>query len=68
MMIVGLREIARMFNVKISTVYQWDQRGILPEPLPVVRVGGSRVWSVKSIEKFAEATNRSIVSSPYPEG
>lgn len=53
---VGLAEIGERVGVARSTVDQWRQRGVLPEPRWTV--GGRPAWAWADIASWAERTGR----------
>jgi len=53
---VGATEIAERLDVKRTTVQQWTQRGLLPEPRWVV--GGRPAWAWADVEQWARETGR----------
>ena len=53
---VGAAEIAQRLHVKPETVWQWRQRGLLPEPRWTV--SGAAAWDWRDIEKWARQTDR----------
>lgn len=54
--LVGPHEIAGRLGVKVTTVHQWRQRDLLPEPEAVI--SGVPVWLWEVIEKWAKETGR----------
>jgi predicted site-specific integrase-resolvase len=55
----GPQEVAATLGVKVTTVHQWRQRGLLPEPEAVV--SGVPMWAPDTIEAWAVATGRAAV-------
>jgi predicted DNA-binding transcriptional regulator AlpA len=59
--LVGASEVAAMFGVKLTTVYQWkSNRGVLPEPAALI--SGRDVWTKQQIRERAKVTGRKIVA------
>jgi predicted DNA-binding transcriptional regulator AlpA len=54
--VVGVAEIAERLEVKVTTVYQWRQRKLLPEPDYPLGMGPAWKWS--TIEEWARETRR----------
>ena len=54
--IVSAPEIAQRLGVRPSTVHQWRQRRLLPEPEAVL--GHTPVWTWTTIEAWAVETRR----------
>lgn len=57
--LVGPHEIADRLSVRVSTVHQWRQRDVLPEPEAVI--SGVPIWHWKTVEKWARKTGRLTV-------
>jgi len=58
--LVGITEIARMFGVSPQRA---DQLAATPTfPQPVTRLSAGRIWERADVRRWAEATNRKIVS------
>lgn len=53
---VGATEIAERLSVKLDTIAQWRQRGVLPEAKWTV--GGRPAWNWPDVEKWATETGR----------
>ena len=54
--LVGPAEVAQLLGVKADTVYQWVNRGLLPEPWDVI--SGTRLWPRHVITDWAMSTGR----------
>lgn len=52
---VGVSEVAERLNVKQTTVYQWRQRGVIPEPDVYPQ---PPIWRWATIEAWAKETRR----------
>lgn len=57
--LVGVKEVAAMFDVDPDTVTTWFQRKNGP-PAPAVKIGRTRIWTVPPWEEFAHRTGRPI--------
>ncbi|MBM0229939.1 hypothetical protein [Micromonospora sp. ATA51] len=60
---VGLKELVRMFGVKDNTPYQWRSKGQLPKEDG--EVSNNPQWKLTTIYAWAEDTNRKIVWDPW---
>ncbi|MFG3602568.1 hypothetical protein [Micromonospora chersina] len=60
---VGLKELVRMFGVKDNTPYQWRSKGQLPKEDG--EVSNNPQWKLTTIYAWAEGTNRTIVWDPW---
>jgi hypothetical protein len=60
--LVGLMEIAVMFDVRPATPYRWREREILPEPDFIV--SDRPIWLLPTIEAWAHLNQRKIVKRP----
>ncbi len=61
--VVGPKELVRMFGVKDNTPYQWRSKQILPQ-----EDGGTSnnpQWKLATIYAWAEDTGRKIVWDPW---
>lgn len=57
--LVGVKEVAAMFDVDPDTVTIWFQRKNGP-PDPIVKIGRTRIWTIPPWEEFARRTGRPI--------
>lgn len=48
--LMGISEIAELLNVRPDTVSQWRNRGKLPPPDAVLKMGA--VWRAETIEEW----------------
>jgi DNA-directed RNA polymerase specialized sigma subunit len=62
---LGVTEIAQVLGVKKATVSQWLQRNILPKPDASVNGGRTKIWKLKNIIDWANATGRNRNKSNY---
>ncbi|WP_262285891.1 hypothetical protein [Micromonospora sp. MA102] len=60
---VGLKELVRMFGVKDNTPYQWRSKGQLPKEDG--EVSNNPQWKLTTIYAWAEETGRKIVWDPW---
>jgi len=58
---VGIVEIADRLGVERTTVDQWRQRGVIPQPRWTV--GGRPAWDWETITAWAQATSRLSASA-----
>jgi len=75
---IGVDEVSRILGVKPATVSTWYGRKNMPQPDAYINRGRTRLWAVKTIIDWANATGRnpmditneqavSIVMSKSPE-
>jgi len=62
---LGVTEIAKVLGVKKATVSQWLQRSILPKPDASVNGGRTKIWKLKNIIDWANATGRNRTNADY---
>ncbi|SCG15547.1 hypothetical protein GA0070610_1781 [Micromonospora echinofusca] len=60
---VGLKELVRMFGVKDNTPYQWRSKGQLPKEDG--EVSNNPQWKLTTIYAWADETKRTIVWDPW---
>ena len=60
--LVGPTEVADLLGVKVTTVYQWVHRSLVPEPWDTV--SGTRLWARSVIEDWARETGRLLEPVP----
>ncbi len=53
--VVSSKDIARRLGVKLRTVYQWRQRGLIPEP---DFKADPPLWRWTTVEAWARETSR----------
>lgn len=54
--VYGKPEMAGFFGVGVTTVYQWQARGLLPEA--DLQVGGFDAWYESTLKEWGKETNR----------
>ena len=62
--VVGLKELARIFEVRPNTPCQWHSKEILPHEDGLM--SGHPVWKVPTIYAWAADTGRTVVWHPWP--
>ena len=55
---LGVSEIAKILNVKPDTVSSWQLRHNLPQPDWYINDMKTRIWTLKTIIDWANATGR----------
>ena len=64
--ICTLAELARRFDVHVSTIHRWRLRGIKGVRLATARIGGRRVTSFEAADRFNEAVTAAADGEPAP--
>jgi len=62
---LGVSEIAKILNVKPDTVSSWQLRNNLPQPDWYVNDMKTRIWTLKTIIDWANATGRNKKNLSY---
>ena len=65
--LAGPKEIGRVLGVKANTLNVWQRRGLSGRafPPPVVKLAGSKVWDIRDVIAWADATGRSVLQREY---
>lgn len=58
--LLTFHDVARQYNVHLSTCHRWRLRGVNGIRLETVRMGGKRVTSRQAVERFFAATTASV--------
>lgn len=61
---LSLNEVAQVFDVHLSTVFRWAQRGVRGVILETVWVGGRLYTDQKSVDEFKSATEGQGLGKP----
>ncbi len=62
---LGVSEIAKILNVKPDTVSSWQLRNNLPKPDWYINDMKTRIWTLKTIIDWANATGRNKKNLSY---
>jgi uncharacterized protein YjcR len=62
---LGVSEIAKILNVKPDTVSSWQLRHNLPQPDWYINDMKTRIWTLKTIIDWANATGRNKKNLSY---
>ena len=62
---LGVSEIAKILNVKPDTVSSWQLRHNLPKPDWYINDMKTRIWTLKTIIDWANATGRNKKNLSY---
>jgi hypothetical protein len=62
--VVGLKELARIFEVRPNTPCQWHSKDVLPREDGLL--SGNPVWKVPTIYAWAANTGRTMMWHPWP--
>jgi len=62
---LGVSEIAKILNVKPDTVSSWQLRNNLPQPDWYINDMKTRIWTLKTIIDWANATGRNKRNLSY---
>lgn len=55
--IISLTQAAQRYDVNVSTIWRWRQRGVDGHRLETARLGGRRVTSIEALERFHSRVN-----------
>ena len=64
--ICTLPELARRYDVHVSTINRWRLRGIKGVRLETARIGGKSVTSLEAGDRFNEAVTAAADGAPAP--
>jgi hypothetical protein len=65
--LAGPKEIGEVLGVKANTLNVWQRRGFADRefPEPLVRLAGCKVWDIRDVIAWADATGRTVYRRDY---
>ena len=64
---IGVDEVAKILGVKSATVSTWKSRKAMPPADALLNKGRTRLWSIKTIIDWANATGRNPMNISYEQ-